>query len=620
MRAGKTLTTLAFIAALAGWELRSCPGSSGPKLTVSGKAISTGTASGTVVPSTLKCLILVPPPLVHEWMTQAHQHCPALHTIAWSSRGTVTAGVSPAASAGDTTTRSGVATTVTVAPYTVLLGSATAVLRHAFDVVVIDEGHAFKAAVSLRHRNLQRLRRQFTLLLSGTPIQNSADEALALVRVVAASLLPSLAPTPSPSKFHTKLAEHTVIAKPAALRGYGTGALSPTPSASLGGVARGSNAATIYSKMPSTGFSAVTAPSPLTDVLLPLLSTIMLRRTKLECLPLLKPKIRLEVWVAPEGLQRLQLQHFAGAECLAGVLQHGSTFGNTVCATASTPQMGSRSGTTSSAGKAATCLLGDAEASATTPALGSDICTAIRACMDAAVAAGSDRANLASHALLQPACEICMPGVGELVEEHGIDGTVPAFLMACRKLACHPLMLRTYFRGQRFDALVTAQAQLCAQEDALSSASSPTSASTSTSPASSVGCDDLAEAHSSPQAGVSSCSFDSLELTTMAGVAVVEEEEGCGSCCSDTSASASESSGYVGGSVSGTDTRVGHSVSHPRSTTSRGSTSRVGTELEKKHAAAARIDGYISTARAQLSVMSVRICIKLQPAVVRVLC
>ena len=61
--------------------------------------------------------------------------------------------------------------------------------KHSFTYLVLDEAHALKNSSSHRFINLNLIRSQRRLLLSGTPVQNSPSDLWTLVDLVAPGVL-----------------------------------------------------------------------------------------------------------------------------------------------------------------------------------------------------------------------------------------------------------------------------------------------------------------------------------------------------------------------------------------------------------------------------------------------
>lgn len=53
-----------------------------------------------------------------------------------------------------------------------------------FDLVIVDEAHQLKNRRSINHQFVQQLQKKFCLLLTATPIQNKADELMALLSII----------------------------------------------------------------------------------------------------------------------------------------------------------------------------------------------------------------------------------------------------------------------------------------------------------------------------------------------------------------------------------------------------------------------------------------------------
>ena len=61
---------------------------------------------------------------------------------------------------------------------------ARQLLRHRWDLVIVDEAHKCKNHLTARYKLLQQIRRNYLLLLTATPIQNSLSELWGLVQYV----------------------------------------------------------------------------------------------------------------------------------------------------------------------------------------------------------------------------------------------------------------------------------------------------------------------------------------------------------------------------------------------------------------------------------------------------
>lgn len=128
-------------------------------------------------------LVVVPASTLENWLREFHKFCPTLEVQAYY--GSQREREDLRHELGDTHFD------VLVTTYNLASGSAPDfkfLKSQNFDMVVYDEGHLLKNSSSERYNKLMRLKAQFRLLLTGTPLQNNLKELVSLL----AFMLPGL--------------------------------------------------------------------------------------------------------------------------------------------------------------------------------------------------------------------------------------------------------------------------------------------------------------------------------------------------------------------------------------------------------------------------------------------
>src|SRR2546430_16023681 len=74
----------------------------------------------------------------------------------------------------------------TLFPYTTLFRSrhAEEILRHHWDLVIVDEAHKIKSHRGATYQFIEKIERDFILLLTATPLQNDLRELYNLVTLL----------------------------------------------------------------------------------------------------------------------------------------------------------------------------------------------------------------------------------------------------------------------------------------------------------------------------------------------------------------------------------------------------------------------------------------------------
>ena len=123
-------------------------------------------------------LLVVPPGLAYNWIAEIRRFAPDLRVREYAGRGR---DLSARAEAD-----------VLLASYDVVRLDIASLEEIDFPVVVFDEAHALKNPNSARTRAVARLRRKFTLCLTGTPVENNPAEFYSVLSAAVPGLWPGL--------------------------------------------------------------------------------------------------------------------------------------------------------------------------------------------------------------------------------------------------------------------------------------------------------------------------------------------------------------------------------------------------------------------------------------------
>ncbi|MFP4493505.1 MAG: SNF2-related protein [Puniceicoccaceae bacterium] len=124
-------------------------------------------------------LIVVPPSLVFNWVAELARFGAGLRVAEYGGRGRDTAVFSEA--------------DVVIATYDIMRLDIEKLAKLEFPVVVFDEAHALKNPSATRSRAAARLRRRFTLCLTGTPVENNPLEYYSVMTTALPGLWSGLA-------------------------------------------------------------------------------------------------------------------------------------------------------------------------------------------------------------------------------------------------------------------------------------------------------------------------------------------------------------------------------------------------------------------------------------------
>jgi superfamily II DNA or RNA helicase len=128
-------------------------------------------------------LVVVPTSLIGNWLTEAHRFAPGLNIEVFGAEDDKRMAQVSGAGAHD----------VLVVSYAQLQLNADALAARAWHTLVFDEAQALKNPAARRTQAAQAQRGEFTLALSGTPIENRLAELWSIMRLVNPGLLGTLA-------------------------------------------------------------------------------------------------------------------------------------------------------------------------------------------------------------------------------------------------------------------------------------------------------------------------------------------------------------------------------------------------------------------------------------------
>jgi len=107
-------------------------------------------------------LIVLPPSLVFNWLDEFERFAPDIKVQDCLTRGSLESALQTAE--------------VILTTYDRVRVEVAAYEAHPFDVVVFDEAHSLKNVTAARTKAAARVRRRFTLCLTGTPVENNISE------------------------------------------------------------------------------------------------------------------------------------------------------------------------------------------------------------------------------------------------------------------------------------------------------------------------------------------------------------------------------------------------------------------------------------------------------------
>ncbi|MER2559115.1 MAG: DEAD/DEAH box helicase [Myxococcaceae bacterium] len=122
-------------------------------------------------------LVVAPSSVLHTWRTEAARHAPSLVVRLFEETDRELDSLEPGS--------------VTVVSWTMFAKESARFARRRFATVVFDEAHAMKNASTLRAKAAHDVQAEFSLALSGTPIENHVGELWSLFRAVMPLLLGS---------------------------------------------------------------------------------------------------------------------------------------------------------------------------------------------------------------------------------------------------------------------------------------------------------------------------------------------------------------------------------------------------------------------------------------------
>ncbi|MFP4069003.1 MAG: SNF2-related protein [Opitutales bacterium] len=125
-----------------------------------------------------RVLIVLPPSLVFNWLDEFARFAPGIRVVDCLDR---------ASWSGALTTAQVILTT-----YDRVRTDQKAILSHAFEIVVFDEAHHLKNVAAARTKAAAKLRRRFTLCLTGTPVENNASEFYSVLSAAVPGIFGSL--------------------------------------------------------------------------------------------------------------------------------------------------------------------------------------------------------------------------------------------------------------------------------------------------------------------------------------------------------------------------------------------------------------------------------------------
>ncbi|WP_309397887.1 DEAD/DEAH box helicase [Cerasicoccus maritimus] len=114
-------------------------------------------------------LIVLPPSLIFNWRHEIERFCPSLSVSEYLG--------------GNRNLSGALQSDVTLTTYDLVRRDIELLQKHTFEVVIFDEAQALKNITAVRTKAALKLKRRFTLCLTGTPMENHAGEYYSIMNL-----------------------------------------------------------------------------------------------------------------------------------------------------------------------------------------------------------------------------------------------------------------------------------------------------------------------------------------------------------------------------------------------------------------------------------------------------